>query len=95
MTLRISEDYIGLRYTSPMNEWIDFTVIALKSLQTDVENTIREVMDDFWERDNAMGYGDMLEYALPGETIIYHDDEEDEDAEYDALLENIEWVAIN
>ena len=35
MTLRISEDYIGLRYTCSMNDWIDFTVIALKSLQTD------------------------------------------------------------
>lgn len=95
MTLRMSEAYIGLRYTSTMNEWIDFTVIALKSLQADIEKTITDTMNDFWELDNAMGYGDMLEYALPGETIIYHDEEEDEDAEYDALLENIEWVAIN
>lgn len=95
MTLSISNDYIGLRYTCSLNDWIDFTVIVLKSLQVEMAKNIIGVMDDFWERDNAMGYGDMLEYAFPGAVIIYHDDEEDEDKEYDALLETIEWVAIN
>lgn len=94
-----ADGYVGMRYASDLNDWIDFVVLVPKGCED--ADKVNAVMDEFWDDDGlstAPSYGDLIEMAFPEAIILYHDDEDESeawDARWEEMLRNIDWFWVN
>ena len=59
----MSSNYVGIRYFSEMNPWIDFVVFVAEKSKDIVKDCIMRTMDAFWDNDYEC-YGNLLLYNL-------------------------------
>ena len=62
--------FVGLRWYSIMNPWLDFVVFVREEESTKATNIITKAMDDYWESDNE-AYGDLVEFRLKKANIPF------------------------
>lgn len=94
MTL-YADNYIGYRYASDLNDWIDFVVLVPTPSQGDESERIIKAMDAFWNREQPDTYSEYIEEAFPDSIILYHDSEDDSEEyekKWNETLDSIYWV---
>ena len=82
---------IPIRYRSRNNPWIDFVVIAAKDYETQVEKSIFEAIEAYWNGDYN-NYADVVEDHLDGWSIPYmvmYRDSENMSPDYETQWTNI------
>ena len=83
----------SIRWFSEMNPWLDVVVVVSDDDAQDAYAAVEAACDEFWDEDNQMCYGDLIDlhledYGVKPLWMIYHDDGREDD-EYEEQWEKM------